>query len=359
MQKGGWTRVSYLRGTGSRWDTFPFGGRNRNFPLVNKEVISMYVSEFPEDYTARKIFNLFGCVGYVVEVAISPRRNKVRKRFGFARFTEVEDGRLLAVRLDNIIIAGRKIHVNLPRYQRGFIGGVVKRGVPRKGAERRMPLSANDKNRKLRGAENNRAGKSYAEVVAKVIGVAEMKEVEKPLFSFQSKEEFRSRFVKAYVSHLRFPGTAYNVQTHLEIEGVFGVKVTPLGGNSCLLEESEEGFIEDLIREGDLWWKDWFSVIKMWEEGSIDGSRDAWFRVYGIPLHVWNSEFFVALAGSWGRFICVDENTAKSEVFDVARVMVNIPITLKIPDTVTVSIDGGLHNLCVREDAAGMMRMNT
>lgn len=34
------------------------------------------------------------------------------------------------------------------------------------------------------------------------------------------------------------------------MEGYFAIKVTLLGGNLCLLEESEEGVIEDLKREG-------------------------------------------------------------------------------------------------------------
>lgn len=30
----------------------------------------------------------------------------------------MEDGRLLAVHLDNIIVSGKKLHVNLPHFQR-------------------------------------------------------------------------------------------------------------------------------------------------------------------------------------------------------------------------------------------------
>lgn len=55
-----------------------------------------------------------------MEVSISRRRNKVGKRFGFARFIEKSDSRMLAVRVDNIQIGG-KIHANLPCYQRGKV----------------------------------------------------------------------------------------------------------------------------------------------------------------------------------------------------------------------------------------------
>lgn len=40
------------------------------------------------------------------------------KRFGFARLENVQDPRVFAVKLDNIIFGANKIHVNLPRFER-------------------------------------------------------------------------------------------------------------------------------------------------------------------------------------------------------------------------------------------------
>lgn len=87
MQKEVWKKVSHNKRSETRWDTFSFGGRNRN--LANKAITSMYVSMFPEGYTASDLFNLLGCSGRVVEVAILPRRNQFGKRFGFTRFIDV------------------------------------------------------------------------------------------------------------------------------------------------------------------------------------------------------------------------------------------------------------------------------
>lgn len=72
------------------------------------------------------------------------------------------------------------------------------------------------------------------------------------LLNFQSNGALRSIFEKAYVGRVCIPGSAYNVQNHLEMEGVFAIKVAPLGGN-CLLEEKEVGFIYDLIKHGESW----------------------------------------------------------------------------------------------------------
>lgn len=58
---------------------------------------SEYFSEFPNRTNTYDVFQLFGWYGEIVEVAIFPRNNKIGKRFGFARFREVEDAKLLDV----------------------------------------------------------------------------------------------------------------------------------------------------------------------------------------------------------------------------------------------------------------------
>lgn len=52
-------------------------------------------------------------------------------------------------------------------------------------------------------------------------------------------------------------------------------------------------------------------LIRRWKEDEVDNNIVMWIRVYGIPCHGWNSEFFVALANSFGSFVCLDDNTSK------------------------------------------------
>ncbi|CAI8603026.1 unnamed protein product [Vicia faba] len=85
--------------------------------------------------------------------------------------------------------------------------------------------------------------------------------------------EDKARFQKAFVGKVTILGSAYKVQTYLEIEGYFGVKVTHLGANLCFLEESEEWVIEDLIGEGETWWKQWFSEVRRWNEEDVNNGR--------------------------------------------------------------------------------------
>lgn len=57
------------------------------------------------------------------EVIIPPRRDKRGRRFSFVCFYNVEDARLLATKMDNVMLDGRKIYANVPRFQRKVING--------------------------------------------------------------------------------------------------------------------------------------------------------------------------------------------------------------------------------------------
>ncbi|XP_058726669.1 uncharacterized protein LOC131598038 [Vicia villosa] len=355
--EGEWRRVTHKHRVPSihlKWDVFPAGGRNRNHCEEGVEVSSFFIYDFPDFSTAKDLFELFGCIGRVVEVAISPRRNNRGRRFGFARFKEVEDVKMLGVRLDNVHIAGNKIHANPPRFVRGEVLKGVKRRLGTEGRTGPVLLQSTESHKGVFGDFGGRkAGRSYADVVQKANVEDGICQNLPCSLSFSSKEEDRKRFSKAYMGRVKTPGSAYNIQTHFDMEGMFAVKVSPMGGNMCLLEDREPGFIEDMIGEGESWWKDWFEDIRRWKDADRDESRVVWLRVFGIPPLVWNSEFFRALGGSLGEFIRIDEHTASGECFDVARVMVRVKLFAAVPDSLKVIIDDIPFSLLLKEDSYG------
>ncbi|KAI5404074.1 hypothetical protein KIW84_051278 [Lathyrus oleraceus] len=56
-------------------------------------------------------------MGDIDEVIIPPKRNAGGKRYGFVRFLNVKDDRLLTTKLETIFLDGRKIFSNIPRFQ--------------------------------------------------------------------------------------------------------------------------------------------------------------------------------------------------------------------------------------------------
>ncbi|CAI8611952.1 unnamed protein product [Vicia faba] len=70
----------------------------------------------------------------------------------------------------------------------------------------------------------------------------------------------------------------------------------------------EEGEIHDLICDAESWWSKWFSVIRPWKASDIDNKQISWICIHGVLSHVRRVEFFEALVGSFGTYICSDDN---------------------------------------------------
>ena len=66
-----------------------------------------------------ELWTIFKKWGDVREIFISRQRNKGGRRYGFVRFKGVSDETRLERQLDNIIVGGLKMHVNIPKYGRG------------------------------------------------------------------------------------------------------------------------------------------------------------------------------------------------------------------------------------------------
>lgn len=62
------------------------------------------------------------------------------------------------------------------------------------------------------------------------------------------------------------PSSSYNMQMIFHSEGYFALKVTPLGGNICLLKEDEDDELEALVEVAKDWLGQWFSEVKKWKE---------------------------------------------------------------------------------------------
>lgn len=68
------------------------------------------------------MYQLFKKFGEINEVVIPPKMDKRGRKYIFVRFYEVRDERSLILKLDNLLIEGRKLYVNLPIFHRAFEG---------------------------------------------------------------------------------------------------------------------------------------------------------------------------------------------------------------------------------------------
>ncbi|MCI27976.1 hypothetical protein A2U01_0049176, partial [Trifolium medium] len=116
----GWNTVRgrQRQGRGNN-HTRPDIATEKNFKKENIGNLTTYfVTDFPDKFRAKALFNAFYHYGDIKEVVIPAKKDKGGRRFGFARFDRVEDPRQFEYELDTMIIGREKISVNLSRFQR-------------------------------------------------------------------------------------------------------------------------------------------------------------------------------------------------------------------------------------------------
>lgn len=119
-ENDGWTTVRRRRrAMKQRTDAYSDNRWRKN----QGEEVTCFFSEFPENFGAKEMFRAFEKYGKVVDVVIPAKRDKLGRRFGFARFVGVSDVKLFGIKLDNIIIGATKIFVNTPRFERELTFG--------------------------------------------------------------------------------------------------------------------------------------------------------------------------------------------------------------------------------------------
>lgn len=69
--------------------------------------------EILEDFGAKEMYAIFKENREIDEVILPPKSDKMGKRFGFLRFFNMVDIRLMTIKLDNVIIGSKKIQANL------------------------------------------------------------------------------------------------------------------------------------------------------------------------------------------------------------------------------------------------------
>lgn len=118
-----WNRVKHRGGGGGsgkgRWDVAVGDNKKKKENEgVGKPYTSFFVTEFGDQWKAKDLLFEFKSLGELEEAAIPPRRDTRGRRFGFVRFSNVKDEALLALKLDNVVLDGKKIFTNLPKFHR-------------------------------------------------------------------------------------------------------------------------------------------------------------------------------------------------------------------------------------------------
>nr|GEV35068.1 RNA-directed DNA polymerase, eukaryota, reverse transcriptase zinc-binding domain protein [Tanacetum cinerariifolium] len=94
------------------------GGQKSKEDEVHQLSTSVFVTNFPDMFGAKDLWNSCKSYGHVVDAYIPDRRSKAGKRFGFVRFIKVPNVDRLVSNLCTVWVGRYKLHANVARFQR-------------------------------------------------------------------------------------------------------------------------------------------------------------------------------------------------------------------------------------------------
>lgn len=119
--------------------------------LKNKGSTSYFFTNFPENLSYEDLWRVLHKWGRVIDVCIPPKRDKFGKKFGFVRFLDVQQPKVLEQKLDALWIGTYKLRVNIPAFER---------------SDERVPVSKQKViNEGIQSVAGSSAGVSYAKAV--------------------------------------------------------------------------------------------------------------------------------------------------------------------------------------------------
>ena len=114
-------KTKHRRRNGRRSETTRFGERRKQREGIfnDRNVVTIFIDNLPEDMTRDWLLQLFKFEGTVVDVYLSHRRRKrYRTPFGFVRYRWKAEAVRAMEKLNGVVVRGCKIEISLAKFNR-------------------------------------------------------------------------------------------------------------------------------------------------------------------------------------------------------------------------------------------------
>nr|GEV74440.1 nucleotide-binding alpha-beta plait domain-containing protein [Tanacetum cinerariifolium] len=257
---------------------------------LSKILTSIYVSNFPESFSAKDLFRSCKQYGHVVDSFIPTKTMKDGKRFGFVRFINVFNVERLVNNLCTIWVGRLKLRANVARFKRDYMKG--------SGKVEKNATDATPKN-----VANNVSGKSFVSVVQ----ANRMKPFNEtpPALVLEDDCLNTKDLTLSLMGRVKEMASLANLKKALCNEGFDVIKISYLGELWVLLEfetvKTKESF-RDNVGVGS-----WFSIIKQAYAEFVSEGRLVWVELDGVPFKFWPGSTFKRITTKWGELLDVDD----------------------------------------------------
>nr|GFA07420.1 nucleotide-binding alpha-beta plait domain-containing protein [Tanacetum cinerariifolium] len=301
--------------------------------------ITIFVTNFPETFSAKDLFHTCKQYGHVVDSFIPTKRSKAGKQFGFVRFINVFNNERLVNNLCMIWNNRLKLHANIARFQRN--NGNVKNPAPMNGGE--------GKNVNTQGQVKVNVSKepcnSYVEALKGQSQSYSKATESSPLLVLDDECLASKDLTTGLFGRVKVFASLANLKMALSNEGFADIKVQYLGELWVLLEFASFDSIKlfrDNVSVGS-----WFSQIKQASMKFMTEGRIAWVEVEGIPFKLWSGNTFKRVASKWGQLLDIDDQ--EDVCFHSKRLCIHSKIMRSINEDFKIIFRGKVYWIRAKE----------
>jgi len=132
--------------------------------------------------------------------------------------------------------------------------------------------------------------------------------------------------------------------------GFVNLVLISMGADKVFLRSLDDVDVSTTLSEASEFFNNFFSQPVRWNKDTLVRERGAWVRIYGVPLHAWNYEFFKLCVYDCGRLLRIDDITLDRDRFDYARVLVATSSLEIIKAKANILVDGVLFDFKIVEE---------
>ncbi|KAL4566482.1 hypothetical protein LXL04_030597 [Taraxacum kok-saghyz] len=320
-EDGGWKTVDRRRGRHQTRER-----KESNSDELKRLVTTFFVSNIPEGWNSRRLWKAFEARGTLVDAFIPSKKDASGGLFGFVRFLKVPNLQQLLDSMNEMVLQGKKLRVNVARHDR--VKDNRKIEVHQQQWKVRSTKEAVEVYRNevcnfksFKGVLQD--SKANGEVKVKGLGSEEkVVEVVVPNTLIQKEHAWLG---SCLVGELKEIELLSKCMAMIHNYGLGECNIRYLGGLSVLLQFNSKAIADCFLTNQRVNWSVWFDRLSKWNNSFVLESRAAWLRIRGVPPNCWDPTVFTCIAEKFGKVLIPFECSVDATDMSYGKICVLYP----------------------------------
>ncbi|GAU19085.1 hypothetical protein TSUD_79070 [Trifolium subterraneum] len=376
----------------SRRTMMPGGFRQRviggldSLGSVSKRYVTFYFTNFPAQLSRFYLRKGFEVCGMLEDVYVAKKLNKFGAPYGFIKFSNVRDVNKLSKALNVVYFGHFRVRARVERFDRNVateerssgrvkvshkvrcigpeeVANLVEEGkasvVPAKGGTGTtedvwvgdivVRIGTPQEPTARKDAQVQEAG-LILRMPSASSGVVKEKDDRILMRNFRTMPDDVLWAQNGLVATIINGEAVPVVQNRITDAGFHDLLIIPMGAEKVFIRSTAGADVLTIVNSA----KDFFTLVfsnwTRWGKEAATYRRGAWVRLYGIPIHAWNVNFFKLCVFYCGRFLRADSVSTDRDRLDFARVLIATPDLEIINRVENLLVDGFLTEIKIVEE---------